>query len=115
MSSACLLSSSRKFKFGGRLVNLPNRQIKFIAKFSGCIVLTNPDDYNNLLYRYTEVTMGTPAVTDQIITPMSATSCSEEFIVVATPRKDYYLRKEALNFTSPVQETFQFTSSELVF
>ena len=61
------------------------------------------------------MTTGTPAVTDQNITPVSVTSCSEEFVVVATPRKDYCLRRETLNFMSPIQETCQFTSAELVF
>ena len=65
--------------------------------------------------RYTQVTMGTPTVTDQNTIPVSATSCGEEFIVVATPRKDYCLRREPLNFISPIQETCQCISAELVF
>ena len=46
------------------------------------------------------MTMDTPAVTDQNIISVLATSCSEEFIVVATPRKDYCLRREELNLTA---------------
>ena len=59
--------------------------------------------------------MGTPAVTDQNITPVSATSYSEEFLVMATARKDYHTRREAFNFMTPIQETCQFTSAKLVF
>ena len=58
--------------------------------------------------------MGTPAVADQNTTPVSATSYSEECIIVATPKKDYYVRRETINFTPPIQETCQYTSSELV-
>ena len=77
-------------------------------------VCMSGNEFNDLLNRYTPVTMGTQAVTDHITTPVSATSCSEELIVVATPRKDYYFKREAINFTSPIQETLQFTSAELV-
>ena len=59
--------------------------------------------------------MSTPDVNTQNITPTSATNYSEELIIVVTSRKDYRLRKETLNFTPPIQETFQFTSTELVF
>ena len=61
--------------------------------------------------------MGTPDTTilNACITPMSATNCNEEFIIVVTSRKDYRLRKEAFNFTPPIQETCQFISAELVF
>ena len=59
--------------------------------------------------------MGTPDVTTRSIIPMSATNCSEEFMIVVTSRKDFRLRKEAFNFTPPIQETCQFTSAELVF
>ena len=74
---------------------------------------SNSNKLNDLLNRYTQVTMGTPAVTDQTSVP--ATSCSEEFIVVVTPRKDYCLKREELNLISPIQETCQFTSAEHVF
>ena len=57
---------------------------------------------------------GTPAVTDQNIAPVSTASCSEEFIVMATARKDYRLRRGALYFIRSIQETNQFASFELV-
>ena len=58
--------------------------------------------------RYTQVTMDTPtaAVTHdhENITPASATSSGEEFIVVVTPKKDYHLKMEATKLP-PIQET----------
>ena len=60
--------------------------------------------------------MGTRTGTNQDTTPVQASSSSEEFIVLATRRRDYYLETERLNnFMSPIQETCQFVSSQIVF
>ena len=59
--------------------------------------------------------MGTPTVTDQNTTPVQASSSSDEFIVLATPRRDYYLEMEISNFMSPIQETCQSVSSQTLF
>ena len=59
--------------------------------------------------------MGTPAATDRNMTPVQASSSNEEFIVLAIPRRDYYLETETFNFMSPIQETCQFVSSQIVF
>ena len=55
--------------------------------------------------------MGTPTVINQDTTPIQASSSSDEIKVIATPRRDYYLETETLNFMSPIQETCQFVSS----
>ena len=61
--------------------------------------------------------MGTPttAITNDHdnITPVSATSRGEEYIVVVTPKRDYHLQVEATKLP-PIQETCPFTSAELV-
>ena len=72
-------------------------------------------ELNNLLNRYKEVIMGTPVVTYQNITPVQAPSSSDDFIVLAAPRRDYYLETGTFNFMSPIQETCQFVSSQTVF
>ena len=59
--------------------------------------------------------MGTPTVINQDTTPIQASSSSDEIKVIATPRRDYYLETETLNFMSPIQETCQFVSSRVVF
>ena len=56
--------------------------------------------------------MGTPVVTGQNITPVQS---SDEFIVLATLRRDYYLKTETFNFMSPIQETYKFVSSQIAF
>ena len=61
--------------------------------------------------------MGTPTIVNatdhENITPISATSCGEESVVVVTPKGDYRLQMEATKLP-PIQETCPFTSVELV-
>ena len=61
--------------------------------------------------------MTTPAVEQKYeTTPITveATSCVEDFIVVATSKRDYYIYKDKGNFIQPVQETCPSASVELV-
>ena len=56
--------------------------------------------------------MGTPAGHDTT-TAALATGCNEEFIVMATPEREYYTFREI--FTRPEQETCSFVNAELVY
>ena len=65
--------------------------------------------------RYSEVIKNTPTITNQNITPVQASSSSDEIIVLTTLRRDYYLERDTSTFMSPIEESCQFVSSQTVF
>ena len=64
--------------------------------------------YMYTVCRYTQVIRGT--LIHRETTPIQATSCNEDLIVIAAA-KDYYMYKDIMR---PIQETRTFASAELV-
>ena len=63
--------------------------------------------------RYAQATTGMKTYHET--SPIQTSCCNEEFIVLATTGREYYIYLDKEKFVEPSQETYSFVSTELVF